>query len=86
MHERELNPYWKDGGTGLPSDNVLLAKNAEPPTAAPVGDGGLGWLKKSYQRAKEQAKEEGKSIDEVAAERWGVSFKHFINTMMVFEW
>jgi hypothetical protein len=41
-------------------------------TAAAVGDGGLGWLKRAYQRAKEQAKEESKSLEEVAAERWGV--------------
>lgn len=67
MHERELNPYWKDGGTGLPEEA------AKPAKVAPViGDGGAMWLRKAYQRCKEQAQEEGRSLEAIAAERYGV--------------
>lgn len=65
----ELNPYWKDGGTGLP-----------PPEAKPRqqtslgGDGGVSWWKKALQRCQELAEIEGRSIEEIAAERYGVSF------------
>lgn len=31
------------------------------------------WLKKAYQRAKEEAEEEGKSLADVVAKRYGVS-------------
>lgn len=44
--------------------------------AAPVsgtGDGGLSWLRKALQRCIEAAKEENRSVEEVAAERYGVS-------------
>ncbi len=54
----------------------MSISSAPAPAAASVGDGGLGWLKKAYQRAKEQAKEENKSLEEVAAERWGVWYEH----------
>ena len=33
----------------------------------------MAWLKKALQRAKEQALDENRSLEEVAAERWGVS-------------
>ncbi|XP_048350177.1 CWF19-like protein 2 isoform X2 [Sphaerodactylus townsendi] len=65
LSERELNPYWKDGGTGLPSQEDNLIK------AAAVEDGGLGWLKKSYQRMKEQSERENRDLEELVAERYG---------------
>ena len=37
-----------------------------------AGDGGLGWLKKSLKRCEQQAEEQGRTLDEVAAERYGV--------------
>ncbi|XP_043290104.1 CWF19-like protein 2 [Venturia canescens] len=58
---RELNPYWKDGGMGLPE--MKDTHEAKVMDAA--------WLKKSLRRAQEQAEEEGKSLEEVAAARWG---------------
>uniref|UniRef100_A0A665UFH3 CWF19-like protein 2 n=1 Tax=Echeneis naucrates TaxID=173247 RepID=A0A665UFH3_ECHNA len=62
LHKLELNPYWKDGGTGLPSEEM----------AGPiVNDGGLSWLRKSYQRMKEQAEREHRSLNDVVAERYG---------------
>ncbi|XP_054829337.1 CWF19-like protein 2 isoform X2 [Eublepharis macularius] len=65
LSERELNPYWKDGGTGLPS------QQDNPIKAAVVEDGGLGWLKKSYQRMKEQSERENRDLKEIIAERYG---------------
>lgn len=61
--DKELNPYWKNGGSGLPEENSIKAE--------PVMD--VNWLRKSLQRAKEQAISEGRSLEEIAAERWGVS-------------
>lgn len=37
----------------------------------PVTDGGASWLHRAYKRAQEQAVAEGRSLEEVAAERWG---------------
>lgn len=62
---RELNPYWKDGGDGLPRNNPEKSNNPKILDA--------NWLKKSLQRAEEQALRDGKCLEEVAAERWGVS-------------
>ena len=67
-----MNPYWKDGGTGLPQEEPGSSQKTERSTAL-VGDGGLSWLKKAFLRAKEQAQEEGRSLEDIAAERWGVS-------------
>ncbi|XP_059502613.1 CWF19-like protein 2 isoform X2 [Stegostoma tigrinum] len=68
INKRELNPYWKDGGSGLPSeegDSVPVQK------AVMVEDGGLSWLKKSYQRMKEQAEREQCCLEDVIATRYG---------------
>ena len=65
-HVRELNPFWKDGGKGLPKE-----ENAEVKSKPIAGDGGKSWLRRAYKRAVEQATEEGRSLEEVAAERWG---------------
>ncbi|KOC59276.1 CWF19-like protein 2 [Habropoda laboriosa] len=60
--DRELNPYWKNGGSGLPEENSTKIEQ--------VMD--VNWLKRSLQRAKEQAKSENRSLEEIAAVRWGV--------------
>ncbi|WAQ99497.1 C19L2-like protein [Mya arenaria] len=69
-HAKEMNPYWKDGGTGLP-DEKPEGKKERIEGKERVGDAGLSWLQKSYERCVEQAKEEGRSLEELAAERWG---------------
>lgn len=70
QHERELNPYWKAGGKGLPDQDE--GKPAEPTLVkSAVGDGGLKWLRRAYQRIREQAAEEGRPMEEVASERYG---------------
>ncbi|KAJ7320143.1 hypothetical protein JRQ81_019654 [Phrynocephalus forsythii] len=66
LADRELNPYWKDGGTGLPPEEVMPSIKVSS-----VEDGGLSWLKKSYQRMKEQAEKENRDLDEIVAERYG---------------
>uniref|UniRef100_A0ABM5FWG7 CWF19-like protein 2 isoform X1 n=1 Tax=Pogona vitticeps TaxID=103695 RepID=A0ABM5FWG7_9SAUR len=71
LADRELNPYWKDGGTGLPPEEVKPSTKELCLVVTAVEDGGLSWLKKSYQRMKEQAKRENRDLDEIVAERYG---------------
>ncbi|XP_030633040.1 CWF19-like protein 2 [Chanos chanos] len=68
LHKLELNPFWKEGGTGLPPEDRT---GAAVKKASVVEDGGLSWLRKSYQRMKEQAEREQRSLDTVVAERYG---------------
>ncbi|XP_025749506.1 CWF19-like protein 2 isoform X2 [Callorhinus ursinus] len=66
--ERELNPYWKDGGTGLPPEDCNVSSLTK---VSVVEDGGLSWLRKSYQRMKEQAEKQNRNFEDVVAERYG---------------
>ncbi|XP_075448492.1 CWF19-like protein 2 [Ascaphus truei] len=77
IQARELNPYWKDGGTGLPpgEGDVTSVKKV-----VHVEDGGLGWLRKSYQRMKEQSERQKRSLEDIIAERYG-SMEIFQNKM-----
>ncbi|XP_043547765.1 CWF19-like protein 2 isoform X1 [Chiloscyllium plagiosum] len=68
MHKRELNPYWKDGGSGLPSEE---SGSVPVQKAVMIEDGGLSWLKKSYQRMKEQAEKQQCRLEDVIAARYG---------------
>uniref|UniRef100_A0A3P8ZY04 CWF19-like protein 2 n=1 Tax=Esox lucius TaxID=8010 RepID=A0A3P8ZY04_ESOLU len=68
LHKLELNPFWKDGGSGLPPEKTATTVVKK---AAIVDDGGLGWLRKSYQRMKEQAEREQRSLETIVAERYG---------------
>ncbi|TRY81525.1 hypothetical protein DNTS_005813 [Danionella cerebrum] len=68
LHRLELNPYWKDGGSGLPPEE---SSDAAVKKAGVVNDGGLSWLRKSHQRMKEQAEREQRSLESVVAERYG---------------
>uniref|UniRef100_A0A672FIZ8 CWF19-like protein 2 n=1 Tax=Salarias fasciatus TaxID=181472 RepID=A0A672FIZ8_SALFA len=73
LHKLELNPYWKDGGTGLPPEEMA---GTAVKKGSIVNDGGLSWLKKSYQRMKEQAEREQRSLNDVVSERYGVRTDH----------
>lgn len=64
--DRELNPHWRDGGDGVPQ-----AKPGKQPANPKILD--ASWLKRSLWRAEEQARRDGKCLEEVATERWGVS-------------
>ncbi|KAF3818010.1 hypothetical protein GH733_014882 [Mirounga leonina] len=66
--ERELNPYWKDGGTDLPSEDCNVSSLTK---VSVVEDGGLSWLRKSYQRMKEQAEKQNRNFEDIVAERYG---------------
>ena len=62
----ELNPDLRgDRATQSPNNS---AGNSQ---ARRIGDGGAAWLRRAFKRAEEQAAAEGKSIEEVAAARWG---------------
>jgi len=45
-----------------------------PAVVSAVNDGGLSWLRKSYQRMREQAEREQRSLDDIVAQRYGVSY------------
>ncbi|XP_062950046.1 CWF19-like protein 2 isoform X2 [Cynocephalus volans] len=66
--ERELNPFWKDGGTGLPPEDCSVSSLTK---VSVVEDGGLSWLRKSYQRMKEQAEKQNRNFEDFVAERYG---------------
>uniref|UniRef100_A0A8C6U2R3 CWF19-like protein 2 n=1 Tax=Neogobius melanostomus TaxID=47308 RepID=A0A8C6U2R3_9GOBI len=68
LHKLELNPFWKDGGSGLPSEETA---DKVVQKASVVNDGGLSWLRKSYQRMKEQAEREQRSLSDVVSARYG---------------
>ncbi|XP_078258619.1 CWF19-like protein 2 isoform X2 [Rhinoraja longicauda] len=68
IDKRELNPFWKNGGTGLPS---AQSDSKETQKAALVEDGGLSWLRRSFQRMKEQAEWKQCQVEDVIAERYG---------------
>lgn len=68
-HALELNPYYKNGGTGLPEEQQQeTAQKAAGPQTTGLD---AGWLRRALQRAKEQASAEGKSLEEIATQRWG---------------
>ena len=67
-HSRELNPYWKDGGSGLPLSGMQESSSRQNSS---VGDGGRSWLLKSYKRALELTERGMQSFREIAEERWG---------------
>ncbi|XP_027059866.1 CWF19-like protein 2 [Pocillopora damicornis] len=70
QHAKELNPYWRDGGTGLPSE-----RKSSQDTHHKEGNAGhsfsSAWLKRAYQRAKDEAEEEGKKLADIVAKRYG---------------
>ena len=68
QHPLELNPYWKEGGSGLPQDREHSSRDRK---RSKVGDGGRSWILRAYKRAIQAAEEEGRSLEEVASERWG---------------
>ncbi|XP_033322496.2 CWF19-like protein 2 [Megalopta genalis] len=62
--KKELNPYWKNDGNGLPNVDSMKSNTDQTEIDA-------SWLKKSLRRAQEEAEREGKSLEEIAAHRWG---------------
>lgn len=72
VNPRELNPYFKDDGSGYPEDtDEPKAGAGQLLSPSVVGDGGASWRLKALKRAKEQATREGRRLQEVVGERWG---------------
>jgi hypothetical protein len=63
MNERELNPTLRR--QPIESTHSKTSK---------VGDAGLEWHRRAYERCKQQAKEEQRSLNEIVSERYGVSY------------
>jgi hypothetical protein len=73
--QRELNPYWRNGGTGLPQerkDAEQVCKESRTLSVKSVDDQGVDWLHQALKHSKEQAAKEGESAEEISAEQWGV--------------
>jgi hypothetical protein len=63
---RELNPYFKDDGSGYPEEtDGSKSSGAQLLSSSVVGDGGASWRLKALKRAREQAAREGRRLDEV---------------------
>jgi hypothetical protein len=67
---KELNPYWKAGGEGLPPEAEPQRRGVRQKVGSGIGDGGASWRLKALKRAQEAAAREGKNLNEVVQERW----------------
>lgn len=67
---KELNPYWKAGGEGLPPEAEPQRGGVRQKLRSGIGDGGASWRLKALKRAQEAAAREGKNLNEVVQERW----------------
>jgi len=66
VNPRELNPYFKDNGSGYPDDGVEKKVGVDQlPSSSLIGDGGASWRLKALKRAQEQAAREGRKLEEV---------------------
>ena len=64
--KRELNPnILKEHGIKTTSEDTISSKDDADKNKS------SSWIERAFQRAKEQAKREGRTIEEVAKERWG---------------
>lgn len=63
MAERELNPDLR---------SKPMEKSSRHEEERRVGDAGLDWHRRAYERCKQQAKEEQRPLGDVVAERYGV--------------
>ena len=72
VSEKELNPYLKNGGDGLPPAQPTTTTAAAAGQQLPsVGDGGASWRMKALRRAQEQAGQQGHRLSTIVADRWG---------------
>ena len=65
VNPRELNPYFKDNGTGYPEESDRTKSDIDKlPPPRIVGDGGASWRLKALKRAEEQAARDGRRLKE----------------------
>lgn len=64
VNPKELNPYFKEDGSGYPDEDKAKAGD-QLFSSSIVGDGGASWRLKALKRAKEQAARDGRNLDEV---------------------
>ncbi|TPX47819.1 hypothetical protein SeLEV6574_g02444 [Synchytrium endobioticum] len=64
---KELNPFFANDGDGLPSEESAAKRRKYE-----YGDAGSGWRMMKLDRVSAIAKEDGRSLEEVALERYGV--------------
>ena len=62
MSERELNPSLR----GQVNENTKTKTSK-------VGDAGLEWHRRAYERCQQQAKEQQRPLNEIVSERYGVN-------------
>jgi len=67
----ELNPYFKNGGSGVPTDENGEVKNEPKKPKYTIGDAGSKWRMMKLRRVYEMAEEEGKPVEEIALMRYG---------------
>ncbi|CAI2736984.1 unnamed protein product, partial [Dicrocoelium dendriticum] len=66
----ELNPYWKDGGAGLPEPlNPYRAKEQK----SILTESNESWLRMSFRRCLEQAKIDRVAVEDALLQRWNRS-------------
>lgn len=64
---RELNPYWKDGGNGLPPTRDEYLSKGER-------NNDVKYLKALLKKAMEVSETTGESVANIVYEEWGVSY------------
>ncbi|VDL89022.1 unnamed protein product [Schistocephalus solidus] len=62
----ELNPYWADGGTGMPENGASTAAATKPVLTS----ANESWLRRAYDRAREEAQSSDRSLRSILLDRW----------------
>jgi diadenosine tetraphosphate (Ap4A) HIT family hydrolase len=67
----ELNPYFKNGGKGIPENEEEEEEEKLKKPKYTIGDAGSKWRMMKLRRVYEMAEEEGKPVEEIALMRYG---------------